>query len=314
MPASIWKDYEVGFGAVAESDFTIELDGSTIYSGHAVRRPDQTSLNVRINDICADYLDHAVPVVSSLVSTAEDSAATFVVKDGGGTTVDTVQFVSDWSFDHDHSVSTLADPVNGRVSAAQSLVLSVLGSSSTTATLVYKNGSTGSVSVAASAGPVQVLSIPLSSYTNLARITVSGKTYTVVDACHEFALLYVNSFGGWDTLLMEGRSQEVDSYERSTMTQRYDNAVISNRGRVEYVNEVTRHWTLRTGWLSDLESFRMHHVLGSPHVFLYDLVDGVIRPVVITDESCQYKTFKGNGSRLVSYTVDVDLAQTMIRR
>lgn len=315
MSASIWKDYEVSFGNIAETDYTIEVPGTgTIFAGHAVRRPDAAQLTVRINDVCADYLLHTVPSVSSKVSTAEDSAVTFAVKDGGGTTVDTVQFVADWSFDYDHAPSALADPVNGRVSAAQALVLSVLGSSAVTASLSYKDGTTGSVSVSASAGPVQVVSIPLDGYADLDTVTVGGKTYKVVEGCHRYALLYVNAFGGWDTLLMEGRDGIEDGYDRHTMKRAYNNGVKSARGTVEYVNEVTRRWTLRTGWLTDAQSFRMHHVLGSVHVYLYDIADASLTPVVITDTACDYKTYKGNGGRLTQYAITAELAQDITRR
>ncbi len=315
MAASIWKDYEVSFGNIAETDYTIEIPGTgTIFAGHAVRRPDQAQLTVRINDVCADYLLHALPDVSTKVSTAEDSAVTFSVKDGGGTTVDTVQFVADWSNDYDHTVTALADPVNGRVSAAQALIFSVLGTSGQTVGLTYQGGSTGSVSVTASGGPVQVISVPLSSYVGLDTVSAGGRTYKVVEGCHRYALAYVNAFGGWDTLLMEGRWSMEDGYDRRTMKQRYNNAAQSARGTVEYVNEVTRRWTLRTGWLTDAQSFRMHHVVGSTHVYLYDIEGAVLVPVVIADQACDYKTYKGNGGRLTQYAITAELAQDITRR
>jgi hypothetical protein len=314
MPVPIWKDYEVGFGNIVETDYTISTGGNVIYSGHAVRRPEQTQLTVRINDICADFLAHAVPSIASATSVSDPSATTFVVKDGGGTTVDTVEFLADWSFDYDHVVTSLADPVNGRVSAAQSLIVSVYSSSAVSATLRYAGGSTDTVTIASSGGPVQVVSIPLSSYDGLASVTVAGKTYKVVPACDRFALVYVNAFDGWDSLLMDGRPSEMDAYTRNVMKQRYNNAVRSERGTVEYLNEVTKRWTLRTGWLTDEQAARMHHVAGSVAVYLYDITDNALIPVVITDEQCEYKTYRGNGGRMVNYTIGVEVAQDMLRR
>ncbi len=314
MPASIWKDYEVSFGNVAEADYTIEADGVEIFAGHAVRRPDEATLTVRINSVCADYLLHTVPNIASRVATAESSAVTFTVKDAGGATVESVQFVADWSNDYDHNPASLSDPVNGRVSAAQALIFSALTSEAVPVTLRFASGTTQAVTIAASAGPVQVVTVPLSSVANLAGITAGGKEYTVVSACHRYALAYVNAFGGWDTLLMEGLSLEVDGYTRHTMRQRYNNADRSARGTVEYANEVARRWTLRTGWLSDEESARMHHVLGSTHVYLYDLVDSVLIPVTVTEDTCEYKTYRSNGARMTQYTVGVELAQTITRR
>lgn len=303
----------VSFGNVAEADYTIEADGVQIYSGHAVRRPDEANLTVRINNVCADYIAHVIPAISSAVSTPEPSAVTFTVKDGGGVTVDSVTFIADWSFDYDHDPAALAAPVNGHVSAAQALVLSVVGTSSTTFTLRYQGGSTDTVTVAASGGPVQIVSLPLANYVGLESVTVAGKTYKVVPACHRYALLYVNAFGGWDTLLMEGRPSEADAYDRHTMVHRYDNNARSARGRSEYANEVTRSWTLRTGILHDDEADRMHHVLGSAHVYLYDITYGTLAPVVITDTACEYKSRRGNGGP-VTYTVTAEIAQYLVRR
>ena len=314
MPTPIWKDYEVSFGAIDEADYTIETGGDTIFSGHAVRRPDQAQLTVRINDICADFLAHALPGITTQAAANDPCCATFAVKDGGGTTVDSVEFIADWSYVPGHTVTNLADPVNGRVSANQALVASVASSSAVTVSLRYASGSTGSVTLNNAGGPVQVVSIPLANIANLAAVTVAGKTYEVVPACARYALLYVNAFGGWDTLLMEGRSSEVDNYGRYTMRERYDNSVRSARGTAEYVNEVTRHWTLRTGWLRDAQAFRMHHVLGSVHVWLYDIEEGALLPVIVTDTNCEYKTYRGQGGKLVSYTIDVELAQSMVRR
>ena len=314
MAESIWKDYEVSFGNLDETDYTIEAGGVQIFSGHAVRRPDQAQLTVRINDVCADYLLHTLPSVSTRVAVTDTSTVAFTVKDGGGSTVDTVTFSPDWSFIYDHAVTAMAAPVNGHVSELQAIVLTKSGSGSTSFTLRYEGGTTETVSVAASGGAVQVVTLPLSSYTGLESVTVAGITYKVRPACDRYALLYVNAFGGWDTLLCEGRSSEADAYGRHTMRQRYDNAVRSARGTVEYVNEVTKRWTLRTGWLQDDEAARMHHVLGSTHVWLYDIFEGTLTPVIITDEYCEYKTYRGNGAQPVNYALTVELAQDIIRR
>ena len=161
---------------------------------------------------------------------------------------------------------------------------------------------------------MQVISLPLDDYVGLESVTVAGKVYKVVPACHRYALLYVNAFGGWDTLYLEGLSKEVDRYTRNTMKQRYDNAARSARGTVEYVNEVARSWSLRTGWLSDDEAGRMHHVLGSVCVYLYDIIGESLIPVVILDQECEYKTYRGNGGQMIAYTLEVEQAQELLRR
>lgn len=314
MPAPIWKDYEVSFGNVAEADYTIWNGEALIFSGHAVRRPDAAQLTVRINDVCADYLAHTLPGISSRAAVNDPCCKTFTVKDGGGSTVGSVEFIADWSYDPDHVATLLAAPVNGRVSAAQTLVASVASSSAVAVVFTYADGTTSSASVTSAGGPVQAVSVPLAGISDLVKVTVGGIVYDVVPGCARYALMYVNAFGGWDTLLMEGRDAKADNYDRHRMEQRYNNSVRSERGLVEYANEVTRRWTLRTGWLRDAQSARMHHLLGSAHVWLYDIEAGDLQPVVVTETECDYKTYRGNGGKLTGYTVTVELAQSMTRR
>jgi hypothetical protein len=72
--------------------------------------------------------------------------------------------------------------------------------------------------------------------------------------------------------------------------------------------------TMHTSWLPDDESSRMHHLLNSTNVFLGDLVTGQMIPVILTNTTTEYKTYKGNGGRLVNYTINVTIAQERIRR
>ena len=53
---------------------------------------------------------------------------------------------------------------------------------------------------------------------------------------------------------------------------------------------------------------------GRSIIKLYDITDGTLQPVVITDTECQYKTFRGNGGKLTNYAITVELAQDMTRR
>ena len=54
----IWRDTFVDLGAADVAPFTVSLasDQSVLYSGKAVRRPDEATLTVRVNDIVADLL------------------------------------------------------------------------------------------------------------------------------------------------------------------------------------------------------------------------------------------------------------------
>jgi hypothetical protein len=58
----------------------------------------------------------------------------------------------------------------------------------------------------------------------------------------------------------------------------------------------------------------MHHLLNSTDVYLHDLERGIILPVVLDASSTPYKTYKGEGGKLVNYSIEVSIAQTRMRR
>ena len=71
---------------------------------------------------------------------------------------------------------------------------------------------------------------------------------------------------------------------------------------------------LHTSWMSDESSLRMHHLMNSIDVYLYDIVTGQMIPVVVDDMECKYKTFKGEGGKMVNYAINVTIAHDRIRR
>ena len=71
---------------------------------------------------------------------------------------------------------------------------------------------------------------------------------------------------------------------------------------------------LRKSYLTDEQSRRMSHLFGSTCVYLYDIEQGAFIPVTVTDKAHEYKTFKNQGRQLVSYVLNVRLAQNRIRR
>ena len=154
----------------------------------------------------------------------------------------------------------------------------------------------------------------LDDWDNVARITIGNSTFQVVTECAKYALYYVNAHGGWDCFLIEGNTLEADSLKRYTREMVYDNRDIKNRGIQNYVNEITKGFTFHTGWLLDDQGERMHHLINSTDVYMYDIANGEMIPVIIPSTSCEYKTYKNQGNRLVNYTIEVQVAQNRIRR
>ena len=334
MIQPIWKDAWIDLGSADSVEFALVVSGATIYTGKAYRKPDADSIKIRINDIVADYLSRQVPVTGDGIFT-EDNYTLEVSVQVGGSEVESVIFSNDWSFDYSHDVETdgIADPINGRAVTYMPLVMSVYDKERVRMDITYKDGTSSFeiVTIAQSRdfnddfnddfaiingreSGTGAVAFDLSKYSDIASVEIDGHVFTPVECGPRYALFYVNAFGGWDTFLVEGLCRRTDRLERHERSVVYDNSDPINRGRDNYLNEIVRCIEMHTGWLSDSQSLRMHHLLNSPAVYMYDSQDGIMLPLVLTDTDTEYKTFKGNERKLVNYTINAEIAHEIIRR
>jgi hypothetical protein len=123
--------------------------------------------------------------------------------------------------------------------------------------------------------------------------------------------VFEGSFGA-DQLLMDS-GVETTGWDRSTIKTDYDNNDAEAAGERNWRTGVTRTWSLRTGVLTDDQAARMHHVTGSVQAYLYDMAEGVVLPVIMTDAAIEERSYR-QGRRKIEYTVGCRLAQTEIRR
>lgn len=342
--APIWKDHFATLGKYDVIPFRIrinDLQGDIIYTGKSHIRPGETDNTIRINDICADYLTNALPALSQAEFSELTFPLAFVVEayvplatgEPRWDYVDTVQFINDWSYDDSHDPETMgmAFPINGRISNRQLLLYTACNVSSVTATLRFNDGSErqedipleipvvfseGNTDFARSARAAGsgTAGIDLSARDDLASVTINGTTWEVVNGCSEWVLYYVNAYGGWDSLLIEGNTIVTDTLKRYTRESEYDNRSSRNRGTQNYINEISKAYTLHTSWMSDEESLRMHHLLNSTEVYLYNINTGEMLPVTLNNTTTEHKTYKTNGGRLVNYTIEAILSQSRLRR
>ena len=340
MPfAPIWKDRNITLATGTDyADFEVRIGsaaGELVYSGRAYRRPGSADVVTRINDICAGYLAASLPDLGSRFTSMQVSE-TFVTVVAGAA-VDTVTFVNDWSYDPLRVITattSLSDPILPELDPRQTFFFSVLdGSDTFSITLHFQDGTSADVvvpvvrtadfnndfnedfSTSASAGSSGTAVLDLSTFNGLDYITANGMTFYVREkGCARYVAAYVNAFGGWDTLVLDGICLRRDDLTRHTIDTDYDNADASARGRKDYAIEVAPAWTLRTGILTDAQSEKMHHLLNSTEVYLLDFADMIWRPVVLTDSGNQVQTYKGNGRRPCVYEFNAQLAQERFRR
>ena len=314
----IWKDIYLDLddyvpGSPASASFELyDAAANLIYSGKAYRRP-SGELTVRVNDILADYLSQALPDLS--LPNGNDEVVPFVASfyyDDGNGPAETWEVAADWSYDtgHDPDTDSYIAEVDGVLVPGMPLVFSAYGevqidTYDADGTLVY-SGYLGTLGKGSNfvVNPGTAVSI----------VTDAGTWAVRSDVCADYALYYVNAFGGWDFLAVQRRVDTRYDYDRKRYRRDYDNSVPENRGTVEYQNGVTKRWTVRTGWLSDEQSARMQHLLGSTQVYLYDIAAGTAIPVVINNTEAPVKTYRGEGAQLVAYELEVELAREQVRR
>ena len=326
----------MSLGSVASQYFRVRVNNTTIYQGKAVRAASSGTLYIRINDVCADYMSQVVPELNASSARGGAFPMSFIIqKSSNGsswTTVETVAFNDDWSYQDgfDPSSSGMSFPITGRIDLRQKLIQTRYSSSGVTATARY-GSTTRSVSLsviistdfsafynavaAAGAGRLEFSWPTYATYSGktLTSVTLGATTYKVTDKCPEFCLYYKNPFGGYDSLLLEGKCRRNRAGSRDTFVADYDNRK-GQRETWTFQNEVTESYTLNTGFLTNEESDRMPYLLDSPDVYLVDLNHATTYiPVTIATDSYQVKKFS-RGDGMVNYTFDVVVSQKEYKR
>lgn len=132
--------------------------------------------------------------------------------------------------------------------------------------------------------------------------------YKVVDTCSKYCLYYLNTYGGWDSLLFDGKCVQSASNNINTFDAEYDNGTI-DFGTTAYLKQKTDKWKLTTKYLTDEQAKMMPLLLDSTKVYLHDLENNTIIPVVINTESYEIKSYRSNNKKLFTYTIDVTNSQ-----
>lgn len=339
----IWKDKTVALGSGDYSDFEVRLDsssGEAIFSGRSYKRPGDNYPVVRINDVCAPYLDPGLGTFATNPGgggmRANDVSRAFVVlyySGGSWTEAETVYFYADWSFDYDFALPAsllLGDPVRLLLDRRQLLLQSHAAyvSGENVVTYYKDDGTTFTETLTGVAAPGF-------GYKNLAAYSANdyvgikigtGPKYDVVQGCGpRWAVYYINAYGGWDTVLLTRKAIRTDNLDRHTRVTDYDNSDRSARSRRDYAVEYAAEWEFHTDWLTEDESSRMHHLLNTPEAWLLDLEDvtpgsvGIppvshLIPAVLTNTDTPHKTRWSEEGRLIQYTITARVAQEFVRR
>lgn len=151
-------------------------------------------------------------------------------------------------------------------------------------------------------------------YNNGHILSVNSSSYFLVaETCYRYCIYYINSAGGWDSLLFGGKTLQKDKITRHTYKSHYQ-AGSAQFGTKDYLNVIKETWQLNTNIFTDEGSDKMSELIGTNIAYLHDLEDNRIVPIVITNAECEHKTWKNQERKLSSYTIEVESAQEKYRQ
>ena len=290
----IWKDTYYTSSA-ASARYRILMDGETIFSGKAVKYPDADNLEINLNKVCRNYLETDI---LSLVTSLPTNNSTIQNPDAqktfnlyvGDTNVADYRFYQDWSYNTRKNVTgtsiNVSEPINGHFVPGM-LKLRTYRNSTSSSSTVSTTGNTGAS---------------------------SGLGYTTQVKCAQYALYYLNSYGGWDSFVIEGTVKKKDAFDTFTTDRVYKNTTREFEYN-KYVNEIKTSYELNTGYLTDEQSENLaKNLIGSVRVYLHDIPGGKVMPVVIDDKNVTYQTYQRNGRKMCQYKINVTESQSKLRK
>ena len=325
----IWKDYFVTLasGVTGGVKFRISAGGSVVYEGKAFPKPGTSFVEVRINDICAAYLHNIFPPDNSDWYTESFEVEAYI--SDTWTSKAQVTFYRDWSYDRKFSWQTnlpfapITPLIHGggylpiySYNGAYSFDLIFAPDSPGDFCNDFNNdfdyyGNTRTHIENDDFDEGDFYFCYLASYPNLIAVEANGLVYQVAKLCGGYALYYLNAYGGWDTIPVQGRTIRSSAINHHTYDPLASNLYASNRGRTNYVNEIERKYKLNIGPLTSDQATRMAHLLESPFVYLHDIQRDELLPIVLTSNAAEVKDVVGN---LHTYEVEATLAQERMRR
>ena len=323
LVSPIWKTTVVEATGRDYINYILSTEGNVVYNGRAYQMPGEDSINFELNEIVRDYVDNTLWWRPGY-QTPLGWQRTFTLEMENGNVSDYV-FTKDWSYvERDYSSTPLIclnEPIINTIPEGCFVPVCVFSpqrAGNTSFTTTDTQGNRNITYTVDLDNPRQARY--LFTATNGYKYGLSGSgldkgsIYEGTDRCFTpFVIYYENAYGGIDALPIQGKvtaSDKITAYTTRNAV-RVPSADFSYR---RYLNDINKTWELNTRYLSDLQSSRMHHLIESTLVYLYDVAADTVTPVVIDENSLTYKTYKNQGRQFYNYTFKVRESQNKIRK
>ena len=131
---------------------------------------------------------------------------------------------------------------------------------------------------------------------------------TSKNTCAKYAIYYLNPLGGWDQLLIEGKVVKTIKLENKFYKRNFDNNTNEFENK-HYLKNITTSYKLTTGYLTDAQAKLMPNLIETTKAYLCELDTKNYIPVLINNNSVDIKTYRNQGRKLFTYTIDVQESQ-----
>lgn len=267
-------------------EYHIDLNDLTVYAGKAYREPNKSYIQINVSGICSNYISvMPFPTIWGNNQTGFWKRTFTLVTSTGNTQGYT--FYNDWTYDEEcQPVSKIADYRAPFIVSGPDTYFTI-GTDKYTVNGTYKK---------------DISDLLCGTEIKVYKNNSLYWTYTVDSTDKNYVIYWANKFGGWDFLPIKGNDLRTDNVTAYTYNRLgYD---------VKYLNVVKPNWKLYTGWIKG----NLNDLIGSVDVRLYDIQKDKFYNVNVTDTSADYKTYKNSGNHLVSYEINVEMANDYLRK
>ena len=311
-----WQDVfvEIPRTSEDESDITYSVsvfDDKTntfevVYRGNAVFTEEEPEIN--ITEIVRDYVEDHINIYAEGGSTQKSDLTKVMLNtyEEDANLVASLYYYYDYSFDKDYKF-TRNMPILNHFDTRQDIFLSFLNLSGETNNVTISTG-----------GRLLRLTFDTPGIFHHKRAYREGNviinapdkrtTLTSKNTCAKYAIYYLNPLGGWDQLLIEGKVVKTIKLENKTFKRNFDNNTNEFENK-HYLKNLTTSYKLTTGYLNDAQAKLMPNLIETTKAYLCELDTKNYIPVLINNNSVDIKTYRNQGRKLFTYTIEVQESQ-----
>ena len=311
-----WQDVFIPIPRISDDESNITYSVSVmnnktseyevVYRGNAVFTDKDPEIN--ITEIVRDYVEDNITISGEAAYTQKVDLTKVMLNTGeeGDNLVASLYYYYDYSFDKDFKL-TRNMPILNYFDVRQNIFLSFLNLSGETNIIRI---STGGRLLRLRLDTPGIFHHKLPQHDGKIIVNAPDKSTTLTskNTCAKYAIYYLNPLGGWDQLLIEGKVVKTIKLENKSYKRNFDNNTNEFENK-HYLKNLTTSYKLTTGYLTDAQAKLMPNLIETTKAYLFELDTNNYIPVLINTTSVDIKTYRNQGRKLFTYTIEVQESQ-----